>query len=942
MAVRPSLLLALGLLGATPGLGFTPHLVKDINPVPIAQGSVPQGYATAGGLAFFAANDGLSGAELWRSDGTEAGTFQLADACPGDCSGSPVIVARTEQRVFFRAFGRSFGPVDLWVTDGSPAGTVRLATTLLIPDSGRRRVWIAGQGLLYFVADDLDHGAELWRSDGTPAGTFQVTDLRPGFSSSQPDELTAVDGRLFFRADDGVRGPALWTSDGTAAGTRLVRDPLPNRASHGGPSLLRAVGRTLYFTAPVTSRRDGLWKSDGTTAGTSSLIDFPSSTAAPAFRDATVLGNRVLFVASEPQRGAELWASDGTKKGTLALTRLSPASPFLPLGTSTSRLLPEKSLGGRMVFRVDDGGHGAEPWTTDGTAAGTGLLRDLCPGPCRGAGSVDDAGWVSLASGNRLLFSGNNGVRGFELWTTDGTAAGTRLVRDLCRGGCSSEPFALNAGTGEAFLLARNVDGVPQLWRSDGTSPGTVRLTAFQGSRAFGLSLGIPLGGDFLFTADDGARGAELWRTDGTPQGTRLFLDINLEDLGGSYPTALRAAAGKVWFFADDGANGAELWASDGTEEGTVLVHEFFPGEAPAFPPLSESSADSAGRLYFVVNLGELNFSLWRSEGAPGTTLRLSPPDVQMTFFEHLRAVGDLVFFVASDSTHGEELWVSDGTTEGTRLLADLEPGLEGSQPRSLTLFQGRLYFTARVGEAGRELWTSDGTTAGTFLVKDLDPRPNRGSEPNNLTLHAGRLLFSAADEEHGLELWSTDGTAEGTKLDADLQPGPDGFLITHLISAGTHLYFSGGPPNLAEQGLWISDGTAEGSRLAHSALIQIDSRLVATPGLLNGQIFFAKTGDQVLWTSDGTEEGTFPLRTAAGMEICEPESFQLFGGLLLFSAEGELYTSDGTQEGTHKILGLAAPNEVEVFELVHAGPRLLFRKWDRFTGSELWALEED
>jgi ELWxxDGT repeat protein len=595
-----------------------------------------------------------------------------------------------------------------------------------------------------------------------------------------------------------------------------------------------------------------------------------------------------------------------------------------------------------MVFRVDDGAHGPEPWTTDGTAAGTGILRDLCPGACRGAAGTDDAGVADLPAGRRLLFSGNNGVRGMELWVTDGTAAGTRLVRDLCRGGCSSFPFALSAGTGEVFLLGRNVDGVPQLWRSDGTSPGTVRLTSFQSSAAFGSSLGIPLGGDFLFTADDGDRGLELWHSDGTPQGTRLFLDVNLEDLGGSFPTALRSAAGKVWFFANDGINGAELWSSDGTEEGTVLVHEFFPGEEPAFPPPSESSADSGGRLFFVVNLGELNFSLWSSAGAPGTTLRLTPPDVGLNRFEHLRAVGGLVFFAATDSTNGEELWVSDGTPAGTRVLADLEPGLEGSQPRSLTLFQGRLFFTASVGEAGRELWTSDGTPAGTFLVKDLDPRPNRGSEPHNLTLHAGRLLFSAADEEHGLELWSTDGTAAGTKLDAEFVPGPDGFLMTHLVSAGTHLYFSGGPPSLAEQGLWISDGTEAGTRRASDTLIQIDSRLVAAPGILNGQIFFAKTGDQVLWTSDGTEEGTFPLRTAEGMEICEPESFVLFGGLMLFSAEGELYTSDGTQEGTHKILGLAAPNEVEVFELMHAGARLLFRKWDRFTGSELWALEED
>ncbi|HET9225724.1 MAG TPA: ELWxxDGT repeat protein, partial [Thermoanaerobaculia bacterium] len=264
--MRASWLPALALLAA-PAPALSPFLVKDINTVPFAQGSSPRGYAEAGGLAFFAADDGESGLELWRSDGTAAGTFQVADACPGDCSSRPVVVARAGGSVFFQAFGRGFGPVDLWVTDGSPAGTVRLAGPFLRPDSGRS-LWIAGQGVLYFAANDLVHGMELWRSDGTPAGTYQVADLRPGAGGSEPAELTEAGGRLFFTADDGAHGPALWTSDGTAGGTELVADPLPGSATHRGPSLLRAAGRKLFFVAPVSRRRDALWASDGTAGGT--------------------------------------------------------------------------------------------------------------------------------------------------------------------------------------------------------------------------------------------------------------------------------------------------------------------------------------------------------------------------------------------------------------------------------------------------------------------------------------------------------------------------------------------------------------------------------------------------------------------------------------------------------------------------------------------------
>lgn len=410
MRAGSSFLLALTLLGPAPSLGLTPRLVKDINTIPVPQGSFPQGYARVGGLAFFAADDGVSGTEMWRTDGTVAGTFQVADACPGDCSSRPVIVARTEGAVFFRAFGRGFGPVDLWVTDGSPAGTLRLAGPLLLPDSGRRSLWIASRGLFYFTANDLGlgQGLELWRSDGTPAGTFQVEDLAPGPAGSDPDELTELEGRLFFRANDGEHGPALWTSDGTAQGTRLVRDPRPGTASHLGPFLLRAVGKTLFFVAPVARRRDALWTSDGTPAGTSPLIDFPTSPAAPAFLDAAVLGNRLLFVALDPGRGHELWASNGTKNGTRPLTRFTLTSPFLPLSSSNSRLLPQTPLGSTMIFRANDGVHGVEPWITNGLPGGTRLLRDICPGPCLGAISTDDAGVASTAAGNRLFFSGRN------------------------------------------------------------------------------------------------------------------------------------------------------------------------------------------------------------------------------------------------------------------------------------------------------------------------------------------------------------------------------------------------------------------------------------------------------------------------------------------------------------------------------------------------------
>jgi len=403
MRFHPWLPLTLILIGgASPLLAVTPHLVKDINPIPQEEGSEPSGFVTGLGLAFFSASDREAGTELWRTDGTLTGTFRLTDACPGECSSRFRLMAFSDQSYFFLAFGSS--GEDLWVTDGTPAGTFRLTSSLRFLDGGGWRVWVASQRILYFAADDGIHGRELWRSDGTPGGTFLVADLRPGSEGSSVDELRSFNGRVFFRANDGQQGPALWTSDGTPQGTRLVRR-VPDSFFGVGPRLLRVAGRTLYFVGPITRSGTQLWRSDGTTRGTVPLLNLkvrPGSI--DTYLDFTVVNDRLFFVADAKGQGQELWVTDGTGKGTRQLTSYARTEAFL----DSALFLPRQTLGKRMVFVADDGPHGVEPWVTDGTARGTVLLRDVCPGACSGA----IPGLV--VAGNLLYFRGTDSVHGSE------------------------------------------------------------------------------------------------------------------------------------------------------------------------------------------------------------------------------------------------------------------------------------------------------------------------------------------------------------------------------------------------------------------------------------------------------------------------------------------------------------------------------------------------
>jgi ELWxxDGT repeat protein len=424
-------------------------------------------------------------------------------------------------------------------------------------------------GTLFFAAGDGIHGRELWRSDGSLAGTVLVKDIRPGPRGGAPEDLTAIGGALYFTADDGVHGWELWRSDGTDAGTTLVADIRPGSA--GSP---------------------------------------PSGLSG--------LHGAVLFWADDGSHGREPWRSDGTKAGTGLIKDIRPGSagsePGAPWGG-------QDVAGGLFHFAADDGRHGEEPWVSDGTAAGTRLVKDLAPG----RGDSLTAEWAAL--GDIVMFA-SNGV----LWRSDGTAEGTSVVKRIPFPDtgvvASMQPEGLTAAGGRLYFLAPGEAGAPAIWTSDGTTAGTREIHEL---RTFSPWMWkTPLG--LMFT--DGPVGTELWKSDGTAAGTRLVRRFHpSSDEAG--PDGLAAVGVRTFFRADDGGTGPELWTSDRTAAGTTLVLDIDPGPVGSLP----ASLTAIGRqLYFSADDGRHGNELWRSDGTPEGTVMVS--DIH-ALDPHDRCTGD-------------------------------------------------------------------------------------------------------------------------------------------------------------------------------------------------------------------------------------------------------------------------------------------------------------
>ncbi len=427
----------------------------------------------------------------------------------------------------------------------------------------------------------------------------------------------------------------------------------------------------------------------------------------------------VFFQAYDGLNGIELWRTDATEAGTSRVKNIGAGAASmceLVWGCGNEYSVMNNIL----YFRATDNIHGAEIWRSDGAEAGTYMLKDINPGISDCSNSFFMSGQYFAVMDDILYFAADGGGNNIELWRSDGTEAGTYLVKDFAVGG-SSVPEFITAIDNNIYFRCINGAGESELWKSDGTEAGSVLLKQMWVIAKEYKNMFMEFEGYIYFAGDDDdAYDQELWRTDGTPSGTELFMNVNPFAGDGSEPHQFFILNEKLFFLADDGAD-EFIFTSDGTIPGTQK--------------LLDENGDS-----FTPN----NYEFLKSENK--------------------------IYFAADNEDDNSGIWITDGTKAGTRFLSDIESGAFNANGAAVVSGNNIVYQGYDESFGCTTVFQSNGTEDGTFQILDYDEL----TYPYSMITYNGKVLLNGNADAVGAELWMLE-----TEFNVDVvEPDDSGFQI--------------------------------------------------------------------------------------------------------------------------------------------------------------------
>ncbi len=594
---------------------------------------------------YFSASSTTAGTELFKY--STVNNFSLVkDITPGTDSGILYNITATGNFISFVYQNTDELQYQLWTTKGTADNSH------LVKSYDNYSAFFSeltyNNGILYFTSNTTGYGNELWETKGTSASTVLVKDIYAGSTSSNPLYLTSFQNKLYFNAASKNSGTELWVTDGTMANTNILKEINSSSTDYSGPNYFnlyagggnagKAIKNTLLFTATRPETGYELYASDGTSAGTSLSKDLIKGEGGSNPQMFTAVNNSVYFVAYTPDStyyGQNLFKIDSNRN----LVQVSN--------------ITNQSYGYISSFAVADNGYAyyilnssssplPQLWRSDGTKEGNILLSDSL---------ITLTYPLSLKTvHNKAFFTAGTANTGTELWVSDGTVAGTNLVKDIAHGSVSSNPYSLYAYNNEIYFGADNGSG-NALWKSDGTTAGTIKLKAIQPYNL--LNYGYDYNNYFCvsnnllyLSATSANNGTGLWKTDGTSAGTVL---IKVAGTGNSNPATLTDVNGILFFTAFN----QQLWKTDGTTNGTALIQDFL---NPFYLNFERCVAD--GKFFFNVNQ-----LLWVSDGTDAGTQPVNDAGLNnVSLVSNLAVAGNTVFFNGYTDKYNYELYAGDAT----------------------------------------------------------------------------------------------------------------------------------------------------------------------------------------------------------------------------------------------------------------------------------------
>ncbi len=777
-------------------LGGVPTLVADL--APGRANSSPRHFVVSGGLLYFTAAPGL-----YSTDGTAAGTVLLS---PGLYNPQPH--AATANGIAFIVPG-GLGGTTLWFSDGTLAGTIPILASMpagFIPTSSAT---IGGDALFLGVSSLSPWRHTLVRTDGTAQGSSVVFSQ---FGGTVGELEAMANNRVLVTGQDLNDLPTVFGSDGTLLGTQTL---MPGAPGVGwrilGPFATGALLAQFVTTGPGTGVTR-LWRTDGTPAGT---VPVQGNEVFDHIQSVGMIGNQGVFSATGPLFGTALFATDGTTY-RLVKRLASTGHAFVEVGSVT-------------FFAAADlaAPNNTELWASDGTTAGTFQVADIRPG------NGPSRPFPLLAVGSELLFNADNGVNGRELWRSDSTAMGTTQIADLrsTPGNQSSDPENFLEALGLTWFTAVDSDGLQTLWSTDGTTTTQRDELIAPTHKEIDLLAEVR---NRLFVAQRGSVEFELRSTDGvTAQPVAQGRTIRSSDAHEA------AREGRLLFFTGDLSNGHELWEADAT--GSRVLASF-----PTVQLAGQPYALGQDVLFTAVGPSG-DEELW-SMSAGGPLLDLTP--VGTSFPLIAGRIGSQMLFVVSGGVHGSEMWATDGTAGGTRLLVDIYPGARNGAGHLFTRLDDTIYFAAEEPGSARTIWQTKGTSASTRRTIDLT-RSTPLSRVDHLFAHAGKIYVFMTTSPPGRELIAVD---LQTLQITTLMTGALDELGNPTALGSRRVLFT--VRNLTQSTLWETDGTVAGTRALTPPTLDVP----AVPAQLH-----VRQDGTVLFTADDGLTGREPWVLDAG-----------------------------------------------------------------------------